>query len=801
MNISRLASLPKWVQAVLAGFVAVGSSILLVFTLTWAGLFGPVPGNAELETIYQQEASRILSADGVQLGTYHLQNRTTISLDKVSPDLIDALLAIEDIRFRSHHGIDFRALGRVFVKTILLQQNAGGGSTLTQQLAKNLYPREFHRGLFIFTEKLREMIIARKIEKIYSKDEILELYLNTVSFGEDTYGIEMASYRFFDKPPADLSLGEAATLAGLLKATSSYNPYRNPERAAQRRDVVIRQMEKYNMIPAAKADDVIGEPLETNYNRSAFSNNSAPYFREHLRSEIRSLLDTVTTEEGRAYDLHKDGLTIHTTLDSRIQQAAEKAVSLQMKKLQAIFDLETAEEPIFGKDDPEILRVWRESEQYKSLKEDGLNEEEIEEVLHTPVQTLLYSWDGYHEKKISPYDELRYYLSFLNAGFFAIHPNTGDVLAWVGGIDYRHFQYDQILAKRQPGSAFKPVLYAAAIESGRTPCEYQRNMLAQFASYDDWTPKNNSEEYGGRYSLQAALAQSVNTVAVHLATETGIDKIRETASHMGITSSLPEGPSVALGTAETSLMELTTAYTSFLNEGEPVTPQFVTQIYNSDGELIYDIDEVDPSEISIDLPVSGGLDLKVDHLKKREGLNPQTAATLTKMLEKTVNEGTGSPLRAHFNIQHALGGKTGTTQNYTDGWFVGFTPEIVFGTRTGGWNNRVRFREFPAYASQTALPIAGHFLQFLAENEDLNPQPDAFHEYQVDTPFDMECADHRRDRFTDRVKDFFTGQSSDEARVIGEPEEEKNRGNIFKRIGRKLGLTDDDGDENNDGQN
>ncbi len=795
MKFSRLASLPKWVQAVVTGLAAMGSFILLIIVLTWAGAFGTVPGNSELETIHQQEASRIISADGVQLGTFHQQNRTIISLDNVSPDLIDALLAIEDIRFYSHGGIDFRAIGRVLFKTILLQQNTGGGSTLTQQLAKNLYPREHNSGIFLFTNKLREMIIARKIENLYSKDDILELYLNTVSFGEDTYGIEMASHRFFNKPPDELTLEESAALAGLLKATTSYNPHRNPERSVMRRNVVIRQMEKYNMITADKADKTIQKPLETDYNRSAFSDNSAPYFREHLRSEVNSLLDSLTTEEGKAFNLRKDGLTIYTTLDSRIQRAAVNAVKRQMKPLQAIFDRETDEEPIFGKEDPDVLQVWRESEQFENLKEDGLNEQEIEEVLHTPVETQLFTWDGYQKEKISPYDEIRYYLSFLNAGFFAIHPNTGHVLAWVGGIDFRHFQYDQIMARRQPGSAFKPILYAAAIESGRTPCDYQRNLLAKFAAYDDWTPKNNNEEYGGRYSLQAALAQSVNTVAVQLAAETGIGKIQETALSMGIHSPIPEGPSVALGTAEISLFELTTAYTSFLNEGKPATPHFVTRIYDADGKLIYDIDDTKPGGQSIELPVSGNLDVSLDFLNDEPegGLSPETAATLTKMLEKTVNEGTGYPLRSHFNVQHALGGKTGTTQNYTDGWFVGFTPEIVFGTRVGGANNRVKFRKYPAYASQTALPIAGHFLNGLAEDSTLRVQPDEFYDSQVDTPFTMECSDHRRDKISDRVKDFFTGKSSDEARVIGESDEEEKGGNIFKRIGRKLGLTKDDG--------
>lgn len=773
----------------IALFAILGSLLIggfLFLFLIWSGLFGPVPETAELKTIHQQEASQILSADGVQLGTYHQQNRTSVNLDETSPELIDALMAIEDIRFHSHNGIDYKALGRVFVKSILMGQNAGGGSTITQQLAKNLYPRGSSRGIFVVTDKLREMMIARRIESIYSKEEILELYLNTVSFGENTYGIEMASYRFFNKPPGELDLNESATLVGLLKATTYYNPHRNPERSVQRRNVVIRQMERYNFISPDEAKEATAEPLKINYNRSAFSDNLAPYFREHLWTEIQNILQGVNTSEGESYNLRTDGLTIHTTLDSRLQVAAESAVQSRMKQLQGAFDRENSINPIFGEDDPEVLRVWRRSEQYKALQQEGYNQQEIEEILHTSVQALLFSWDGYQQKMISPYDEIRYYMSFLNAGFFAIHPNTGHVLAWVGGIDHRHFQYDQVMARRQTGSAFKPILYAAALESGRTPCDYQRSILTQFADYNDWTPENIDDEYGGRFSLQAAFAQSVNTVAVHLATETGSEQIRKTARNMGITSYLPEGPSVALGTAEMSLLELTTAYTAFLNEGKSVTPKFITHIYNDDGELIYDARGQQVSTSRFGYPASEDLNILITPSQIENRISDRTAATVTRMLEKAVDEGTGFPLRSDYNIHHALGGKTGTTQNYTDGWFVGFTPKIVFGTRVGGWNSRVRFKEFQAYASQTALPIAGEFLRKIADSSTLYPQPNQFAASQIDTPFNMQCEDHRKDRVIDRVKDFFTGKSSDEPRIVGE--EKEKGGNIFKRIGRKLGI-------------
>ena len=773
-----------------ASAVVVSLLIFLIFFM-YLGGFGPVPGKQELGFIQQQEASRVISSDGVHMGTFHLQNRTTISLDKINPLMIEALIAIEDIRFYDHNGIDRRALARVFIRTILLRQNAGGGSTLTQQLAKNLYPREKSHGFFILTDKLREMIIARRLEKIYTKKEILELYLNTVSFGEDTFGIEMASYRFFNKSPEELSLTESATLAGLLQATTFYNPQRNPDRSSMRRNLVIRQMERYEMITSEWADKAVTEPLVTHYNRSAFNDGIAPYFLEHIKGDLRKILQNKMAPGGDNYNFQTDGLTIHTTIDSRVQKAAERAVATRMKQLQAIFDRENQKRPLFGEEDPDVLSAWSQSWHFRELRSQGHSDEEIEEILHTPVTTQLFTWDGYKEKVVSPYDEIRYYISFLNAGFLAIHPETGDVLAWIGGIDHRHFQYDQVKASRQPGSAFKPILYAAALEAGRSPCDYQRNLLATFTDYDGWTPRNHEEEYGGRYSLQAALAQSVNTVAVHLAMETGVPAIRTTARAMGIHSHMPEAPSIALGTAEVSLLDLTTAYTSFLNEGKPATPRFITRIYNSHGELIYDFSVNMQDQTSLETIENinpGRISLISEPDNKPSGISSETAATMVAMLQKAIDEGTGQSLRSQYGIQHALGGKTGTTQQFTDGWFIGFTPDIVFGTRVGGWNNRVRFREFPAYASQTALTISGLFLQELSRDETLAPQPSGFHSAQIDTPFDLRCEDHLDDRFRDRVRDFFTGRSSDEPRVIGEDGDKEKKGNIFKRIGRKLGL-------------
>lgn len=783
MSRNRSSSSSTWVRYAKGLFLICAVSLSLFIFLIWTGFFGPVPGKNELQNTRHHEASQVLSADGELLGTYFLQNRTRVSLDEVNPQFTNALLAIEDIRFYDHNGIDYRAMVRVLLKSIFLGQDAGGGSTLSQQLAKNLYPRQHDGYLHLVADKVREMIIARRLEDIYSKQEILELYINTISFGEETFGVEMASIRFFNKQPSDLSLDEAATLAGLLKATSWYNPYRNPDRSERRRNVVLRQMEKYGMISPDEAYEAIDRPLMTDYRRTTASEGPAAYFREHLRMELQQILNNQPADDGKKYNLYTDGLVIETTLDSRIQHAAERAVDIQMKQLQELFDQEKQADPVFSEnDDPGIIRGWQRSDHYKQLKNDGYSEEEIEEVLHTPVKSVVFSWDGgTEERTISPYDSLRHYYSFLNAGFLALEPQTGNVLAWVGGIDHQHFKYDHIKARRQAGSAFKPILYSAAFESGRKPCDYQRNVLSSYAAYEKWTPQNTGEEYGGRYSLQSALAKSVNTVAVDVLMETGIAQVQNTAKRMGITSYIPAEPSIALGSAGVSLLELTTAYTTFLNDGNPASPKMIKAIFNAEGELIYDFEHTDA-----DSSQNSRVPYQVDYVNTEEeeestAISPETAAGMVNILAKTVNEGTGQSLRTRFGIQHALAGKTGTTQNFTDGWFIGMTPDIVFGAWVGGRNSRVHFNQNMGYASQTALPLTGYFLNNLKEYPELR-QADHFYPEQIATSYNMECPDYRDDKITDRIGDFFKGRNSDEARIV--KDDDDKGGNIFQRIGR-----------------
>ncbi len=752
-----------WVHLLAIPLVPVKAAGIFVL-LVYFGAFGHVPDRNELSEIRQHEASVIYSSDEQVLGRYYLQNREMTSLDYISSDFPDALLAIEDIRFYEHNGLDRRAMARVFVRSLILQQDAGGGSTITQQLAKNLYPRQGYSWFYMAVDKLREIFIAWRLENIYSKQEILELYINTVSFGEDTWGITTASERFFNAPPDELELHQAATLAGMLRATTLYNPRRNPDNALQRRNLVIRQMEIYGMIESETAEDAIDQPLDLDYNRHTHGEGEAPHYREYLRGELNHILSSTPALDGEQYNLYTDGLKIKTTLDSRIQKAAEDAVESHLSLLQQDFDRRRNHEPVFEEDDPVVKRAWRNSDRYRRMVDQGASEEEIENALDQPATMDVFTWDGPQTRELSPRDSIRHYLSFLNAGFLAMDPGNGDVLAWVGGISDRRFQYDHVRARRQTGSAFKPVVYAAALETGMSPCEYQRNLLSRYDAYDNWTPQNLQKEYGGHYSLQAALSQSVNTIAVDLLMQIGVDKVRNRASLMGIESHIPREPSIALGTAELSLLEMTRAYTAFANRGHPATQRHIKAIYNADGELIYDFTRTGKS-------VKGSMELIPE---SKSAFSEETAAAMVEMLSKTMQDGTGSSVISRFNIEHALAGKTGTAQHFTDGWFIGMTPDMVFGSWIGGVTPRVQLPRETGFASQTALPVAGYFLQNIGNNDELSPIPATFHDYQTSHNYYTGCEDYRDRRFTDRVRDFFTGTDVSEAQIVEDDDDEED---------------------------
>jgi len=760
-NFNRKNRIPVYRRLALALFL-----MPFVFTaLLLAGFFGPVPGTDELKNIRHHQASVVKSADGKILGSYYLQNRTNVKLEEVPPVFLDALLATEDIRFYDHSGIDIRAMARVLVKTVIMGMDAGGGSTITQQLAKNLYPRDYSWKAGMYADKLREMIIAYRLENIYTKQEILELYLNTVSFGEDTYGIEMSARRFFNLPVSGLGLKESALLVGLLKAPSYYNPRKYPDRAYLRSEVVLSQMEKYGMITPENAAEATAAPPEIDYVKITSDNGPAPYFREHLRTELETILDTLQGPEGETYDLYTDGLLIETTIDSRIQKAVEEAVKKQMTELQGLFEREIKTDTLFKSGSPLIERQIRQTARYKKMAQQGFSEEEISEAFQTPVRTTVFTHHGEADTTMAPLDSLLHTLSFLNSGFLVLDSMNGHVRAWSGGINHKYFKYDHVKSRRQTGSAIKPLVYAAAIESGIEPCDYRRNRLSLYNAYDEWTPQNINGDYGGRFSVQAALAHSVNTISVDLLMETGVKNAIELMRKAGIKSDIPSEPSLALGTAEVSLLELVGAYTSFLNGGYYIKPVYLSKIHDSSGRLLY----------------SGDLNRELYLQEQDQAMSAETAAALVNMLETAVDEGTGSALRTRFGISHALAGKTGTTQNYTDGWFVGMTPDLVFGAWVGGWSTKLKFNTASGYASRTALPIAGYFLQNIGNDPGLNSQASEFYPEQVRHSFRMNCAEKKDDRLVDKVFDFLTGNDPDEPKVVDEKAEEEKT-SFFGRI-------------------
>ncbi|HYF68329.1 MAG TPA: transglycosylase domain-containing protein [Ohtaekwangia sp.] len=698
----------------IVGGMVIGFACLSVFAfviLVWAGAFGYMPDKKELSEIENPAASEVYTADSVLLGRYFIQERSTIHYEDI-PDVVEnALLATEDIRFYKHHGIDIQSLFRVLFKSILLQdESSGGGSTITQQLVKNLYPRKSYRFGSLVVNKVREMIIAWRIENIYDKKEILTLYLNTIPFADNTFGIEAASQRFFSVPVASLTLDQAAVLVGMLKATHLYNPRIFPERATQRRNVVFSQMVKYGLLSEEKSTASQKIPLELKYHRITHHSGLAPYFRAYIRKELLEWCKTNKKTNGEPYNLYTDGLKIYTTIDSRLQQYAEEAVESQMAITQKKFETHwNKHDPWYKK--PEVLTdAIRRSDRYKSLAAQGLNEADIKKEMDKEIAMNIFTWQGSQEVKMSPLDSIKHYLRFLNAGFLAMEPGQGAIRAWVGGIDHHFFQYDHVkpTTRRQVGSTFKPIVYAAALEQGANPCDFisaEKTMYTNIKDMDSWTPENNDQNYSYKYSMEGALAYSVNTVSVKVLEKAGIQHTVRVANKMGIESTIPAVPSLALGVADLSMFEMVKAYACFANKGKPVKPFYITSITTSRGEILQAYKALKPTY---------------------QAISPRTAEMIVHMLKRTVNEGTGGKLRWEYGIKNDMGGKTGTTQSNADGWFMAITPKLIIGSWVGADDPRIRFRSTSlGQGSSTALPVVAKFLQKVNNDPELKTLSEA----------------------------------------------------------------------------
>lgn len=665
-------------------------ALLITFIIILRIKIGDIPKESDLKKISHPVASEIYSQDSVLLGRFFVENRTNVEYEEIPEIVLNALVATEDARFFEHEGVDFRSLVRVFFKTLLMQdRSAGGGSTLSQQLAKNLFPRAIDGKLDIAAVKIKEMIVASRLEALYTKQELITLYLNTVSFGEDVYGLGTASMRYFNKPPMRLAPEEAAVLVGMLKATTSYNPRLHPQKATARRNTVLDQMAKYGYLNEETKDTLARLPLKLNYSRHTNEIGSAPYFKALVKPMIDSILDQLPGS--KAYNLQTDGLRITLPIDSRLQYAAEKATQDHMLELQKQFMAHWSSKKPWDRY-PRILDVSIErSQEFQELQAEGLNKEQIMRKLAEKAPSKTYTSEGVKDTLISPLDIIKNELMLLHAGMVALDPQTGHIKAWVGGIDFNYFQYDHVLAKRQVGSTFKPIVYAAALEGGLDPCTYYSNEQIVYEEYDNWSPANANNHHEGHYSLKGALTNSVNTVSAQVIIETGVSQVVDLAKRLGIKESLPEVPSLALGTAEIPLLQMVNAYATLANRGQKTEPVYLLKIENNEGDVLW------------------------AHQRSKEqgpALDRKTTRVITDFMESVVNQGTAVPLRSRYGLHMAIAGKTGTTQSYADGWFIGFTPNVVAGVWVGADNPGIHFRS-PRYGqgAAMALPIWAGFMQ------------------------------------------------------------------------------------------
>ena len=664
----------------------------LLVASVYIGFWGTLPTYDELRHIRNDEASMLYTEDGEMIGKYYIENRTNINYKNIPSNAIDALVATEDARFYQHEGVDKISMARVFFKTFLLgKRSSGGGSTISQQLAKNLYPREEQPVNLLPIIKLKEMFIAHRLENIYSKNEILTLYLNTVYFGENTFGLESAAQKYFSVSATDLNQSQAATLIGMLKGPSYYNPRLHPERALRRRNTVINQMVKYNFLTAQEGESLKAQKLSLKYKPDNHYSGLAPYLRELIRQDAVKILEAYNTTHDTQYNLYKDGLILTTTLDAEMQKYAEEAVAIHMPKLQQSYYTHLGKREPWSRN-PDILKnAIQNSPIYKQLKNKGLSETEIKEELNRKKTMVVYdAQKKEREVEFSSIDSIKYYLKIFQPAVIAIDPQNGKIKAWVGGLDYKFFQYDQVIAPRQVGSVFKPVVYSAAIHNGARLDAYYSNEQRTYPEYDNWTPRNADNNYEGYYTLKGALSKSINTIAVEVLQQTGIDVVINHARSLGITTALPPYPSLALGVADIPLREMVSPFMAFANNGVLMTPYYLDEIRTRDGKIIYQA------------PKSVG----------KKVLPANEAHIMSNILASVINEGTGQRLRSTYGLQNEMAGKTGTTQNQVDGWFIGYTPRLVVGVRVGANDINIHFNSLRlGQGASMALPIYGEFMK------------------------------------------------------------------------------------------
>jgi len=702
--------------------------------------FGPMPSFEELENPESNLASEVYSSDGVLLGTYFIENRSNINYRDVSPHLINALMAIEDVRFEKHSGIDERALLRVAFG-VITGNNKGGGSTLTQQLAKNLFPRGQLNKPQLVIRKFQEWVTAIKLERYYSKQEIAAMYLNTVFFGHNAYGIKAATANYFAKEPDSLNLQEAALMAGIVNAPSRYSPITRPAASLTRRNMVLNQMAKYGFISNQVRDSVKQLPLGVSkFAQMDHNQGLARYFREYLRGQLKKWCDEHTKPDGTAYNLYKDGLKIYTTIDSKMQRYAEEAVQEHLANdLQPDFYQHwkgyTNAPFAFDNEDPQeavqqiIDQAVRRSERFRVMKNAGIPTDSILMSFKIPVEMRVFSWTGDIDTIMTPLDSIRYYKFFMQAGLMSMESRTGFVRAYVGGNDFRYFKFDHVIqGKRQVGSTFKPFLYTLAMQEGEySPCYKVSNIQYSVELYDGtfWSPKNSSDErIGEEVTLKWALANSNNWISAYLINRFSPQSVVNMAHKMGVTSDIPAVPSIALGTPDISLYEMVGAMNTFADKGVYVEPIFVTVIEDHNGNT-----------------------LEKFVAKKTEAMDEVTAYKMLRLMQGVVETGTGIRLRYRYGFENPIAGKTGTTQNQSDGWFMGITPDLTTGIWVGADDRSVHFRSISlGQGANMALPIWALYMRKVYSDPSLGISQGDFEKPLKDVSIEFDCEKYDRDQ-------------------------------------------------------
>ncbi len=715
----------KGIRIVWISFVAFWLFLTIFFTMLSLGWLGFMPSFEELENPRSNLATEVWSEDGQIIGLIGIENRSSLTYSEITDNgrnmnLIHALVATEDVRFYQHAGIDARSLMRVFFKTLVgRHSSSGGGSTITQQLAKNLFPRERKSKLGLIHSKFKEWVVAVKLEHNYSKEEILAMYLNTVDFGSNAYGIETASHTFFDKAPSELNVDEAAVLVGLLKAPTSYSPVLHPDNALRRRNVVLGQMNSYEdpatgekYLSDEEFEKLKEKPINMDHYRPISHNDGlAPYLREYIRNYMKDWCGSHKKSDGTYYDVHKDGLRIYTTIDSRLQLHAEQAVEKHMKEvIQPAFfkELQRRGGDPFNKLTAEqeerfMTQAMKASDRYYQMKQDGASENEIKKFFkEQKVDMRVFSWNGPIDTVMTPWDSLLYVKKFLNAGLMSVETGTGHVKAYVGGINYRYFKYDNVMqSRRQVGSTFKPFVYTMALQDlDMNPYTLVPNAEVCIG---DWCPRNSSHQREGEMvTLKWALANSINWVSAYLMKAGGANgpnMVINIARKMGVTSPIDPVPAISVGAAEITVYEMTGAMSTFANQGEYVQPIFITRIEDNKGKV-----------------------LETFTPERREAISPRIAWMMIQMMKGVVDSGTGARLRgSQFKLAYPMAGKTGTTQNNSDCWFVGITPKLTTVVWTGGELRSIHFRSMEyGQGARQALPIFGHYMRSVYDDRVLN---------------------------------------------------------------------------------